>query len=269
MGLVPSRDAWSRAEECASAALEIDPSSADALSARAYVRLFRDWDWGAARRDLEQAAARAPGLPSVHLWQGLFLTLSGDFASARRAIDRGRDIDPLSGAAASLRCAYHELVGQYDLSLACARRLVELRPELSLGHWRLGRGCILMGRNAPGLKALRQAVALSDGGLVMRAQLAWGLAKSGAAAEARRELDALDAAASTTFVSGCQRALVPTALGDLDAAFDRIEESLEERDPWVVFMGIDPLFEPLRRDARFASLSRRVGIPVGAAGKHP
>ncbi len=44
----------------------------------------------------------------------------------------------------------------------------------------------------------------------------------------------------------------------------RLEEGADGRDAWVVFMGTDPRFAPLRDEPRFRALLARVGFP-GAA----
>ena len=51
------------------------------------------------------------------------------------------------------------------------------------------------------------------------------------------------------------------ALGDTAAGLARFEEGVEQRDPWVVFAGVSPLFGPLRAEPRFAEVRRQVGYP--------
>ena len=258
-GLLPPREAWNLTEECAERALALDPSCAEAYVSRAFARLFRDWDWEGARLGLDRATALAPGLASAHLWRGLFLALGGDLPGARRAIDRGREIDPLSGMASTLRCLSSEIVGDYEHELALARRAVELRPENFLGYWSLGLAQMQLGRIKLGKKALQRALELTEGGLVMRAQLAWALAHAGETKEARQRLDELDALASTTFVSPCQRGAVLAALGDVEGGLARLEEGAEQRDAWVVFLGAGPRFAAFRGEPRFLDLLRRMG----------
>ena len=267
-GLLAPRQAWDLTEECADRALALDPNCAEAYVSRAFARLFRDWDWEGAGRSLERATTLAPGLASVHLWRGLFLGLASDLAGARRAIDRGREIDPLSGMASTLRCLSCEIAGDYEQELALARRAIELRPENFLGYWSLGLANVLLGRIRPGKKALQRALELTEGGLVVRTQFAWALARAGQTEEARQRLDELDALASSTFVSPCQRGAVLLALGDIEGGLLRLEEGVEQRDAWVVFLGAGPRFASFRGEPRFLELLRRVGAtsPPGPSG---
>ena len=263
--LSPPPGAWELALECAQQALESDPDLAEAHVARGYARLFRDWDWRGAREALDRAVASSPGASAVHLWLGLFLALAGDLNEARAAISRGREIDPLSGVAMAFQCFLHEIAGEPALELALARRAVELRPTNVLGHRCLGIAAVCLGRMGPGLKALQRAVELSQDGPGMRALLAWGLVRAGDAAGARRRLAELDALAANGFVSPCLRAAVLVALGEPGAALTRLEEGAAQRDAHVVFLAVDPLFAPLRDEARFRALLGRIGLAPGTS----
>jgi DNA-binding winged helix-turn-helix (wHTH) protein/tetratricopeptide (TPR) repeat protein len=257
-GLQPPREAWNVTEECAERALALDPSLPEAHVSRAYARLFRDWDWDGARVAFERALRIAPGNASIHLWHGLFLVLAGDLPRARKAIQRGRNIDPLSALTASLRCVAHELAGEFEEEVEVARQAVELRPNRIFGYWNLGVASVFLGDAEGGIAALRRAVALSANGPAMRALLAWALVRGGRAQEGAALLAELDASASSTFVSPCQRATVLGALGDLPAGLRRIEEGVEQRDPWVLFMDADPRYAPFRNEPAFTAIVEKV-----------
>ena len=46
-----------------------------------------------------------------------------------------------------------------------------------------------------------------------------------------------------------------------DKAFYWLEKAYEERDNSMVFLRVDPTYDPLRSDPRFEQLVRRVGLP--------
>jgi tetratricopeptide (TPR) repeat protein len=258
-GLSPPRQAWDTVVSCAGRALECDPTLADAHVARAYAFLFRDGDWPMAAQGLERAVALGPGLASVHLWRGLFLALRGDLPGARQSIARAREIDPLSIVAAAFRCLVHELAGEDERELAVALRAVELRPDNFLGHRCLGVAYVRLGKKGAGLKALERAVELTAQGPGMLALSAWALAILGEPVEARRRLSELDRVAATSFVSPCLRAAVLLALGEREEALARIEEGADERDAFVAFLAVDPLFASLRDEPRFRAVLSRAG----------
>ena len=50
-------------------------------------------------------------------------------------------------------------------------------------------------------------------------------------------------------------------LGRADEAFRELERGLKERDPWLVYLNVDPFYDNIRSDARFKEVVRRIGLP--------
>lgn len=50
-------------------------------------------------------------------------------------------------------------------------------------------------------------------------------------------------------------------LGERDKAFAELNKAYENRDPFFTNLKVEPSFDPLRSDPRFAELVRRVGLP--------
>jgi hypothetical protein len=57
-------------------------------------------------------------------------------------------------------------------------------------------------------------------------------------------------------------ALAYVGLGENDKAFAWLEKTLEQRSGPFNEVNADPLFDPLRTDARFSALVRRMGVPL-------
>jgi len=56
-------------------------------------------------------------------------------------------------------------------------------------------------------------------------------------------------------------ALVFTALGEKDQAFEWLEGAYREHDTFLPWLNVDPEFDSLHSDTRFQDLVRRIGIP--------
>jgi hypothetical protein len=74
----------------------------------------------------------------------------------------------------------------------------------------------------------------------------------------RKTLDFLEEAGKYAYVSPVHFAVLHAQLGEKDAAFSWLDRAFEERQPWLGQVKVDPQFEPLRSDPRFAPLVRRV-----------
>lgn len=94
----------------------------------------------------------------------------------------------------------------------------------------------------------------------MRAELAHTLAIAGKKDEAERILAELKQMATERYISAYSIALVYSGLGNKDETFNTLERALQDRADYLVFLKVDPRFDWLHRDPRFASLLERVGL---------
>lgn len=265
-GLLPPRHAWALADSEAGLALARDPTQPDALVARAFCRLLLDWDWAAATRDLAGALARTPQDAGPALWHGLFLALRGEFDEAARALARAEDLDPTSQLVSAARGFVACLLGDHEAELEQQQRTLELDPGRFLGHWSLGLALLHVGRVSEAVAAHRRAAELSEDGPLMRAVLGVTLARSGEPEAARSALRALTSSPGA-YDHPYQQATLHAALGEHDAALDRLARACQQRDPWVVLMAVDPMLAGLREAPAFDVLRARVfGAGSGAAG---
>ena len=94
----------------------------------------------------------------------------------------------------------------------------------------------------------------------MKAQLARSLAGSGQRDEAIKLLGELQSESARRYVSSASLALVFGALGDKDKAFVWLEKEVAERTPRPPVFSVNPIWDDLRDDPRFADSVRRVGL---------
>jgi hypothetical protein len=60
------------------------------------------------------------------------------------------------------------------------------------------------------------------------------------------------------YVSPYTFAVVYARMGDKEKALENLQRAYEERYPSMVFVGIEPIFDNLRSDPRYAELLRRI-----------
>jgi len=78
-------------------------------------------------------------------------------------------------------------------------------------------------------------------------------------------LGTLDTASRTRYVPPCAMALVSLGLGDGDVAFEWLERAYAVRDAHLMYLTVDPKWDPLRSDARFETLVELCGFRRAAA----
>jgi serine/threonine protein kinase len=119
------------------------------------------------------------------------------------------------------------------------------------------------GKEKEGLAEFEKALVIAPGSTGSLVRLGYAYAIEGKSAEAQRVLDRLNELSKQKYVPAGYRAMIYIGLGEKDKAFEWLEKSYEER--YVIAEGaadikVDPVFDPLRSDPRFADLLRRMNL---------
>jgi hypothetical protein len=73
-------------------------------------------------------------------------------------------------------------------------------------------------------------------------------------------LDQLNDLAKKKYFPPITRVRIYAGLGDKDKAFEWLERGYEDRSIFLVAFNVDPAFDSLRSDPRFADLLRRMNL---------
>ena len=87
------------------------------------------------------------------------------------------------------------------------------------------------------------------------------LARAGRHREARALRDELRRISKPRDPEPFRLATIHIGLGETDLAFAWLEKALEARDWQMALLNVEPAFDDLRSDPRFAALVERVGLP--------
>jgi predicted nucleic acid-binding protein len=92
------------------------------------------------------------------------------------------------------------------------------------------------------------------------ALLGYAHARLGERSQALRILDQLEAASKERYTPAISFAAVYAGLGEKDQAFAWLEKAYGERTSRLGYLKVEPLWDPLRSDPRFAELLRHIGL---------
>jgi TolB-like protein/DNA-binding winged helix-turn-helix (wHTH) protein/Flp pilus assembly protein TadD len=247
----------SRARDAAGRAVRANPDLAEAQYALGYLNWSLEWDWPAA----EIAFRRAIDLDPRHAWGhmslGHLLSQLGRHSEALAEMRRARELDPQNAMTYALSSQVAFQARDYPAALDHASQAIALDQEFWIGHVMRGQAEERSGQSALALEALDVAARFSGGNSKALALRGYILAKDGRRDEAREALTTLEALSRRRYVPPYAMALVHAGLGDRDAVFTWLDRAFEARDVHLVYLTVDPKWDPYRTDPRFDALLTR------------
>jgi TolB-like protein/Tfp pilus assembly protein PilF len=259
--VVPPREAMPKAKAAAARALEIDNRLGEAHVSLGYVSYMYDWDWPAAGKHFEQALTLNPAYSRAHTFYPFYLSSLGRSEEALAVAKRSLDLDPASPAVNHSLAVQFYFARQFDQAIEQAHKTLELDPNFAISYELLGEVYVSRGMYREGLSELEKYSALSRGRAMSLALLGYAHARLGERSQALRMLEQLEAASKERYTPAFSFAVVYAGLGEKNQAFAWLEKAYEERTSRLGYLKVEPLWDPLRSDPRFADLVRRIGLP--------
>lgn len=249
LGYLSDEEALPPAREAADRALALDPSLADAHVADGRL-LNTDFKSAEAMRAVERALELSPGhAPALAFYSSLLLNandMEGSVAMARRAVE----IDPLAVAVRRSLVARLAWAGLNDEAILEAERLLELDPNEADGHYYTGVALDNQGRYEEAIQSYERAIAINSEDPYYPAAVAYSHALLGDREQAMASADkALEAGVPLK-----ELALIYSAMGDMDTAFEWLARAAEAEPGTLFNMDADPTSDALRADPRYEQI---------------
>lgn len=253
-------DAFPRARDAATKALELDPSLAEAHASLAYYNLYHAFNWVEAENEFQKAIQLNPNYATAHDWYSYYLMAMGRFDDAWKEVNRARELDPLSVTIQTDLGFNYFYRRDYDEAINQLRATLAVNPRFPLAHLWLGRAYQQKRMYSEAIDEFNQTDAALPGWVVTTAGIGNAYGEWGHQTEARQVLVRLDNMSRGKYVTPYGVALVYAGMGDNDQAFAWLNKAYEGRNHWLVWLNRDPRWDRLRSDPRFADLKKRVGL---------
>lgn len=253
-------DAFPRARDAATKAIELDPGLAEAHASLAYYNLYHAWNWAAAESEFRKAIELNPNYATAHEWYSYYLSAMGRFDEAWKEINRAHELDPLSVVISTDIGFNYFYKRDYDGAITQLRGTLAVSPKFPLAHLWLGRAYQQKKMYGEAIDEFNKTDEALPGWVVTLAGTGNAYGEWGHPAEAKQVLVRLDQMSRTKYVTPYGVALVYAGLGDKDQAFVWLNRAYQGRNHWLVWLNRDPRWDRIRSDPRFADLKRRVGL---------
>jgi TolB-like protein/Tfp pilus assembly protein PilF len=258
--ILPPSESMPKARQAAERALTIDPNLADAHCVLANIAMSYDHDLLKAERLFKQAIQEDPSNVTAHEWYADYLTVTNQISAADTQINAALQIDPASPLLNAAYSGIKYLGRDFDGSIQQAEKTLKQSPGYPYAE-------LWLGASYREKKMLPQALAIfdracqqSNNNPAMVAMYGHALGLSGETAKAKAQLALLQSLAPTRYVPALYFAAIHLGLGDKEAAIQSLEQAYKEGNDRLVYLGMDPIADPLRGDPRFVDLMKRVGL---------
>jgi adenylate cyclase len=258
---VPPQVGFPRARNALKSALQLDAKPGGSADSRgrahgllAYIQVIFDWDWIGARDELRQALALAPHDAQVLNIGAELMATTGQWDEALRYSTLSLAQDPLNALSYEILGMTQYRSGQLPEAESSLRRLLELSPSYTSGHYYLA--CILLaqGRLEEALAELQQEN--PDGGRYEGLAIVYtALSRKADSDKALAQALAGDARLYAFSIAGAY-----SYRGELDAAVAWLDRAYQQKDAELYRLKAHPLFKKLEHDPRFQAFLRRMNL---------
>jgi tetratricopeptide (TPR) repeat protein len=246
---------FEQARRSATNAIKLDPNNAGAYVAMAWIHLMYDWDWAGAGRELQKAAALAPGDVVVLSGEaGLSATL-GRWDDALRQWRAALSQDPLNADVLQSLSGMQEIHGNLREAEATMRRALEIHPTYAYGHYNVGYILLERGDRDGALREMEQE-AISDAKQQGLALVYYALGRKADANAALAALIKEEADGSAFSI-----AQVYAFRGQSDEAMHWLERAYGQKDPFLWQIKSISLMKRLETDPRYKAFLLKMNLP--------
>lgn len=259
-GFLAPRETFPKAEAALMKALEIDETLAAGHGLLGTYKLNYEWDWPGAEREFKRALELDPNNGEVHERYASYLLTRERFDEAIAERKLAQKFDPINPAVIANVGYTFFLARRYDEAIEHFRQALELNPKYNWGHVWIAEAYIQKGMYEEAITEVNKALSL-EGNTRAIAILGYAYALAGRHDEARKVLSQLEELSKRKYVPPFFIATIYMGLGEKDQVFDWLEKAYQERHAHLINLKVQPIYDPIRSDPRFANLLRRVGIP--------
>jgi TolB-like protein/DNA-binding winged helix-turn-helix (wHTH) protein len=272
-GDLSPKELMPKARDAALKALQLDEGLTEAHTSLADAELILDWNWSGAEREFKRAIELNPNYSPAHVWYAHYLVAMGRFDESIGEARRSLELDPFSVFTMDFATWAFYLARRYDLTVEQSRKSFELHPEFAWAHYELGSVYERTGRVSESVQEFIKAEELLGMSQDRLAELRKVYRQSGEkgywrkvlafcreASEHPRKFASTSGYGECDYMQNTGVAAVQVRLGEFNAAFESLERGYAEHEAGLMYLKVDPIFDPLRGDPRFQGLLRRVGL---------
>jgi serine/threonine protein kinase len=249
------RKLYSDAKKFVQRALELDETLAEAHTTLGKIRMYYEWNFKGAKRAFLRAIELNPGYARAHSSYSIISRATGDWKNAIVEAHRARELDPLYYSVYNeLGLTYFES-GDYDRAIEQFKISNEMVPESNENHIYIGMAYLEKSMYKEALEELELERQIP---FYARFVKMFVYARMGEKEKLRKFVEKEKKRGILT--SPFMIAVSYAELGETDQMFTWLEKAYKLRDPPLVIINRVPYFNNYRKDPRFKTLLKKMGL---------
>ena len=255
-GASPASTLVSTAKEAARRAIELDPEMIESYSCLGSAQAL-EWDW----EEAEKSFVHGLGLGShaaASRRYALFLATLGRHDEGSYHLDNAQQIDPFSNRQKVARVRFLHITRRFEEALRQLSEPLIYGPLPVEARFLLALMSAHVGNKEQAKQLIESIRAASGGQLPMMAGIAEVLALSGELEDAHKIAHDFKLLSPDSPIGRFRQALLLLALGDKEGALSFLTLALEDREPELIWIGVDPRLDPMRSESGFEDIARKV-----------
>lgn len=256
---ISAQEAETKARPSIMKALEIDNTLAQAHNALAELKYQYEYDWRAAEKEFRTAIELNPNVAWIRQAYGWFLMSMGRFDEATVEMEKARALDPSSLTINVGRGRLFYYSRQYDQAIQHFQNIVAVEPNDSSSYRSLYTIYEQKQMYAEAFEAWLKTESLAGTPPEIGEEFRETFRASGWQGFLRKQLEESEKKAAK-YGAASTLANLYARLGMKDEAFIWLEKSFEERHVSIIQFKVEPVYDSLRDDPRYARLIRKINL---------
>ena len=259
LGVLPPQECFLPAIEAANRAVELDENLSEAHASLGFSLHAGNYEWSRAEHHLLRAIELNPSNANALVWYAIVMYTEGRFAEGLQYAQRSVEVDPLTPF------NHHNIAWglyfarRYDEAASAYRKVVADFPTYSFGYYGLSKVQRIQGETRSAISENTKAMELMGNSIFSLLSEAECYAADGQRDLAHRKLTELLRISDERYVSPYQRSLTYCFLKEPEKAIAALQEASEIKDPWLNWMGVEPVFDLIRGLPRFEAILEKTG----------
>lgn len=247
-----------RAFESAKRALELDGNSAEGYEALGRAEFLFDWDFRAAKGNLERALSLNSDYMPAHQAMAWLKSAQGKHMEATASARRALQLDPVNTARYTELAWVLALGGKYDDALHEIERALAINPRSFETYLMKGWVSDLAGNVATAFEAYWDGLRIAGVPAERLAEIQAVYHAAGLPGYYRSWLEAQRRGGKMP-MSNTFRAQLYMHAADPGHALEALEEAYRKHEGALAWVNVEPSFQPLRSEPRFQTIAAHVG----------